>query len=84
MICCGAGSHLVNVATHAFAIAIHNNIRKHRHLLLRLGVFQQQHWIIKLEIHFVLIENVKRHQVVSFETQVLKRFFQPFRFVIEV
>src|SRR5215213_2849526 len=69
-----ATSHVLDVLSHALAIAAHHHIRKHGHLFLCLRVFEQQHGLFEIEIELVLIEHVKCDEVVSFETQVLERF----------
>ena len=79
-----ATSQVVDVLAHPFAIPAHHHVGKHGHLLLRLRVFEQQDRIVEIEIQLVLIEHMKRDEVVSFETQMLKRFLQPLRLIVKV
>src|SRR6185503_3089349 len=64
----GATSHGLDVLAHTITISIHHHIREHRHLFLRFRIFQQQDRIGEIKIQLVLIEHMKRNQVVSFET----------------
>ena len=69
---------------HALAIAAHYHVRKHGHLLLRLRVFEQQHGLVEIEVELVLIEHVKRDEIVAFKTQVLKRFLKTLSLIVKV
>src|SRR5262249_21349919 len=77
-------SHLFDMLAHALTISTHHHVGKNGHLLLCLRIFEQQHRIGEIKVELVLIEDLKRDEVVSFETQMLKRLLQTIRLIVEV
>ena len=68
----------------AFTVSIYYDVRQDWHLFLSFSIFKQEHGLIKSEIQFVLIENMKGNQIVALEAKMLKRFFYPVWMIVEV